>query len=137
MTDNRLERCVDAVCRMPTEFHRRRNISMVGLIDETGYSSLAGGITHAVLEEHLRQHPELVAVWVQYSEDQRCTPAYALGGRNTVGDPTKDWGVSYWDPDDPTKDWDRTFADQFAACAFFIKCMADSLADLSSEMRHE
>jgi hypothetical protein len=136
MTDKRLARCVYAVCRMPIEFHRR-NISMVGLIDETGYVSLAGEITQAVLEEHLRQHPELVAVWVQYSEDQRCSPAYGLGGRDTVGDPTKDWHVSYWDPHDPTKCWDRIFPDQFAACAIFIKCEAGSLADLSSEVRDE
>jgi hypothetical protein len=103
---------------------------MVGLIEESGYSALADDITELVLEEHLRHYPELVAVWVQYSEDQRCSPAYGISGPHTVGDPAKDWRVSYWDHD-PANRWDRTFSDRFAACAFFIKCNAEGLVSNS------
>src|SRR5688572_28923518 len=88
--ESQIARCVHAVCRMPIAFRARCNVSMVGLIEENGYSALADDITELVLEEHLRQHPELVAVWVQYSEDQRCSPAYGISGPNTVGDPAKD-----------------------------------------------
>jgi hypothetical protein len=115
---------------MPIAFRARGNVSMVGLIEESGYSALADDITESVLEEHLRHHQELVPVWVQYSEDQRCSPAYGISGPNTVGDPAKDWRVFYWDHD-PANRWDRTFPDRFAACAFFIKCNAEGLVSTS------
>ncbi len=103
---------------MPIVFRARGIISMVGLIEETGYSALADDITELVLEDHLRRHPELVPAWLQYSEDQRCTPAFGMSATDTFGDPPRDWHVFYRD-DDPARRWDRTFPDQFTACAFF------------------
>jgi hypothetical protein len=114
---------------MPIDFRTRGNISMVRLIEESGYSSLADEISEAVLEQHLRRHPELVPVWIQYSEDQRSTPAFGFGP-NTIGDSARDWRVFYWDHD-PAKRSDRTFPDQFTACASFIKCNAEGLASFS------
>jgi len=115
---------------MPIALQARGNVSMIGLIDESGYSALAVHVTESVLEEHLRRHPELVPVWVQYSEDQRCTPALGIFGPNAVVDTARDWRVFYWDSD-PANRWDRTFPDQFAACAFFIKRNAERLVSIS------
>jgi hypothetical protein len=115
---------------MPIAFQARGNVSMVGLIEESGYAALADDVTELVLEEHLRRHPELVPIWVQYSEDQRCTPAFGLSGPSTVGDPAENWRVFYWDHDSGNR-WDRTFPDPFTACAFFIKCNADRLVSIS------
>jgi hypothetical protein len=98
----------------------------VDLIREIGYAEHAAQITEGLLDEYIRAHPDLLDIWVQYSEDQRCSPAWVLSGRDTVGDPTKDWHVSYWDHD-PAKRSDQVFPDQFAACAFFVKRRADSL----------
>jgi hypothetical protein len=122
--------CVHAVCQMPIAFRARGNLSMVDLIEESGYSALADDITELVLEKHLRQYPELVPVWVQYSEDQRCSPAFGISGPSTDGDSARDWRVFYWDHD-PAKRWDHTFPDQFTACAFFIKRNAERLESLS------
>lgn len=122
-----LQDVVTAVCRMPIDFHERRDISMADLIWEIEYPRFATEITEDVLEEHVRAHPDLLGVWVQYSEDQRCSPAWMLGGRDSVGDPTREWHVSYWH-EDPAKRSDRVFDDQFGACAYFIKRQADSFA---------
>jgi hypothetical protein len=115
---------------MPIAFHARGNVSMVGLIEESGYSGLADDVTELVLEEYLRHHPELVPVWLQYSDDQRCTPAFGLSGPGAAGDPPNDWRVFYWH-DDPAKRWDLAFTDQFAACAFFIKRNAERVISIS------
>jgi hypothetical protein len=122
--------CVDAVCRMPIAFQARGNVSMVGLIVESGYSSLADDVTELLLEEHLRRHPELVPVWVRYSDDQRCTPAFGISGPSTVCDPATNWRVFYRDRDAANR-WDRTFPDPFTACAFFIKRNAERLVSIS------
>jgi len=128
--ESQIARCVHAVCRMPIDFHARGNVSMVGLIEESGYSALADDVTELVLEEYLRRHSELVPVWVQYADDQRCAPAFGISGPNTAGDPPKDWRVFYWDHD-PAKRWDRAFTDQFTACAFFIKRNVERLVSIS------
>jgi hypothetical protein len=127
--ESQIERCAHTVCRLPIAFQARGNISMVGLIEETGYSALADDVTESVLEERLRRHPELVPVWVQYSEDQRCTPAFGLSG---PAEPAKDWRVFYRDHD-PANRWDRAFPDQFTACAFFIKRNAERLVATSRQ----
>lgn len=128
--ESQIARCAYALCRMPIAFQAQGNVSMVRLIEESGYSALADDVTELVLEEHLRRHPELVSIWVQYSEDQRCTPAFAISGPNTAGEPSKDWRVFYWDHD-PGNRWDRIFPDQFTACAFFIKRNAERLVSIS------
>ena len=89
---------VAALCRLPITYHER-DVSEVDLIREIGYADHATEITDGLIEEHIRAHPELLEIWVHYSEDQRCSPAWVLSGRDTVGDPTKDWHVSYWDHD--------------------------------------
>ena len=125
--EGQIARCVQAVCQMPIAFQSRGNVSMVKLIKESGYSARADDVSELVLEEHLRRHPELVPAWVQYSEDQRCTPGFAISGPKRNGDPVTDWRVVYFDLD-PANRWDRTFPDQFTACAFFIKRNAETLA---------
>jgi hypothetical protein len=111
---------------VPIALQAGGNISMVGLIEETGYSALADDVTESVLEKHLRHYPELVPVWSRYSEDQRCTPAFGLSESN---EPAKGWRVFYWDHE-PASRWHRDFRDEFTACAFFIKRYAESLVSI-------
>ena len=129
-----LHEALAAVCRLPIVYRERGDISEADLIWETGYPQHAAEITEGILEEHIRAHPELLDVWVRYSEDQRCSPAWALGGRDTVGDPTREWHVSYWDRN-PANRSHQVFPDQFSACAFFVKQQADSLMRIGTLRR--
>jgi hypothetical protein len=123
---------VNRLCRLPVSFRARGDISMLGLLEEIGYSALSEDITHSVLEEHLRRNPELVEAWIQYSENQRCTPAFGISGPPTTDGRGEGWRVSYWDRD-PENRWDRRFPDQFTAGAFLIKCNAEAWSGASMD----
>ena len=104
------------------------------LIRQIGYAEHAAEITEGLLDGHVRAYAELLEIWVQYSENQRCSPAWVLSGRATVGDATKDRHVSYWD-DDPAGRFKQVLSDQFAACAFFVKRQADTMMRIAMAHR--
>src|SRR6476646_4027468 len=109
---------LDSLCRMPIDFHERGNVSMVVLVAECGYDPVCSSISETTVETHLRQHPELVPIWVQYSADQRCSSGWYLVGPGDGLDGKEGWRVGYYKSHERPSE--RVFSDQFAASAFFI-----------------
>jgi hypothetical protein len=120
---------LDSLCRMPADFHERGNVSMVALLTESGYDPARSGISETTIEEHLRQHPELVPIWVHYSEDQRCSPAWYLVGPGAGLDGQQSWCVGFYAPQGRLPE--RAFPNEFAASAFFIMRQVEELARLA------
>jgi hypothetical protein len=117
---------ITRVCQMPVAFQERGNISMIDLIRESGYLRDYQNVTEAAIDAFLRRHPELTSHWIQYSQDQRCSPAWYLVGPRD-GHPDLRWTVGRH-PSSPKKEW--SFPDHIAACAFFIKQEAESLRSM-------
>ena len=118
---------VDALCRMPIRLRERSDISMIGLLKESGYRATNSVISEQEIEECLGEHPDLVRVWTGYSEDQRCSPAWYLAQPGTGLDGTQGWRVGYYAHDDRRLP-EKPFPDEFAACAFYIARVVETLS---------
>ena len=68
---------IERLCRLPLDF-RRGNKSIVDLAAEAGYFDNRGALVRSDLSLFLSRHQDLIPAWVQYSEDQRCSPAWYL-----------------------------------------------------------
>jgi len=95
---------------------------MVALLREIGASSVSEDDVAA----YLRAHPGLVQLWANYSEDQRCTPAWYLARPGRGLDGTEGWRVGFYTSSNRSPE--RVFPDEFSACAFFIARYLEQLA---------
>ena len=100
---------------------------MPALLRESGYVSAASKISEQDIETHLRNNPDLVAAWIGYSEDQRCSPAWYLAQPGAGLDGREGWRVGYYTSRDRPRPPERVFADEFSACAFFVMRQVESL----------
>lgn len=67
------------------------------------------------IQRILQQFPEFVPEWIEYSEDQRCTPAWYISKTGS-----SEWTVGFFDRDG-TKKHLSLYTDRMPACAAFIK----------------
>jgi hypothetical protein len=108
---------------MPITFHERGDVSMIDLIRESSYVKDWQTVKEQHIESYLRECPRLVEEWIQYSEDQRCSPAWYIL-RPSEGKPNEGWIVGRH----PTAPQNACrFSNPFAACACFIKLEAEEL----------
>ncbi len=116
-----IEKVVEAVCSMTKVYKQRGDISIVALMEESGYRSISNEITEQAIESFLRTHSDLVDFWLLYSMDQRCTPSWYIQEpleNSSIGD---EWVVGYMTVDVDSRKEIFKFKDGFQACAFFIK----------------
>jgi hypothetical protein len=114
---------VELLCRMPTDFRKRRDISMIGLLKESGYLQNPDRITEQDLESHIRSNPHLVETWLSESADQRCTPAwYFLSPDDEWRGQPGSWRVGFY----PGTEL-HEFEVGSTAYAFFIKRFAEQI----------
>jgi hypothetical protein len=76
---DREDEVIVQLCAIPDDYYRLGNISAVELIKDSGFLKLPEGISHSKILAHLNRNPNLVDAWQQWSEDQRCNVAWALG----------------------------------------------------------
>jgi hypothetical protein len=113
---------IEAICRMPEDFTRRGDVSMVALLEESGYLSNRSALTEAVLRQYIEAHPEVVDSWTGFSEDQRASESwYVL--RPEWADARGSWIVGFH-PGGPR----TSHSNGVEACAAFIKRYVDDLA---------
>lgn len=117
------DQVLEALCRMPVEFRRRRDIGLVYLLEESGYPEEQERILESDIEAYLRAHPELVDSWVGESDDQRTSPAWCLIPPSTSSNKRGIWAIWYVAPPNPPIE--RTYSDPFVATAAYIKRYAD------------
>ena len=101
------------IIRIPVEFMRQSK-SMHWLLKETTYFENYRAIGVDVIVEVLKEEPNYIENWLQYSDDQRCIPAFYFK-QNGIDDYIVDRYPSI--PDYPK----IHTSDKFEACAVFIK----------------
>jgi hypothetical protein len=107
------ESVTERIASMPVEFHKRGNVSMTDLFVESGFLDSPNRTDSSSLAEYFRSNPELVDEWVQYFQDQRCSPAFYLMPPSKGSDA---WVVSYTGTDGPFVEEQR-YSDRSVACA--------------------
>jgi hypothetical protein len=63
---------LDRILRIPLDFWRRGNPSVLQLLDESGYFEDSTVITSASVGSHLEHHPALFRAWEILMSDRRC-----------------------------------------------------------------
>ena len=86
---------IEKLCQMPLACRERGDVSMADLLAESGYTDCPDDITEGDLEKHIREHPDLIQLWLVESEDQRCTPAWYLKAP-AEGSPARGWVVGFY-----------------------------------------
>lgn len=80
---------VGNVCEIPARFKERGNVSVVSLVDESGYRDTPTALKVETVAAYLAQHPALVDAWIGYSEDKRVSSGWYIvensGARYEVG----------------------------------------------------
>lgn len=100
---------IAAICRIPTDYLRRGDVTLSQLLSESGYFDDPNALDVAPLAAHLADHPELVDDWLVYSEDKRTSQGWYFG-KQTSG------AFEIWQLAGGSK----TFNDPYVACADFI-----------------
>jgi hypothetical protein len=108
------------VCSIPADFHRRGDVSVVYLLEESGYDTIRDAITVPILQQYLQAQPSLIADWAGYSEDKRCSSGwYFDDSRYSIGHFSAEAGQSR----------EQVFAGRKRACAEFIKHELESIRE--------
>lgn len=111
--NNTHDLCVNII-NFPRVMSQKGDVSFYSLLKKIGYFEMHDQITVKTLREALLEYPGCVNDWIQFSEDQRCSPAWFFRQNGT------DYEVGYWsskaDDAPPTK-----YSDSLEACAIFIK----------------
>src|SRR5262245_10557005 len=101
-----LQECVASICRIVRD---RGDITFVTACRESGYEKWRREVTPELIEAELRQSPDLIDCWLDWSSDKRWSPAWFFGER-----PNSRWVVGYHH-DEPSKRSELAYADRFAA----------------------
>lgn len=101
---------VATICNLPRQLRTLGDTSFIDLFDASGYRQDPDALELAAVVKYLQDHPEFIEDWLDYSADQRCSPAWYVTDLDTGG-----FEVGFY-PDGPR----RVFADAATACAEFI-----------------
>jgi len=118
LTDPSLAMTVEDACRLAWDYQVMRTFSGRELIARTGYRDRWRSITVELLAEVLRQHPDWVDAWIQWSEDRRVSSGWYISGRDDAA-----FDVGNYPTVPPVRYVDRT-----EACAVFVRCELASIA---------
>jgi hypothetical protein len=105
---------------IPRRFHDEANVSVTQLLKRLGYKRWRKQLTRDVFEAAFRAHPEKMAEWLQWSDDQRCSPAWH------VEEDAQGVTVAYYPPKSLWRNRKRTYADRAKGFAVFAKKWLDN-----------
>jgi hypothetical protein len=115
MRDNmQRKEIVTALIRLSNNYHHMQNVSIRALLKETGYLDSFIEIDEFELIEELREHPNFITDWMEYSDDKRTNEGWYFvedNGEYLVGF----INVKL------VKSNEVRFGDKVEACAWFIK----------------
>ena len=116
--DSFLTMTVEDVCRLASDYHVIRTVSARELIARSGYLDRWRSIGVGLLEDALRQHPDWVDAWIQWSEDKRVSSGWYISSRGESA-----FDVGFYPAPPPVRYGDRT-----QACAVFVRYELASIA---------
>lgn len=94
-----------------------RELSLVQLLEQTGYRALRQQLSIALVQRYLKEHPEHLEVWEQYSEDKRTDGGSYLCRLGPL-----------WEVGELTTGRRKFFLSRSRACATFILRELDATA---------
>lgn len=113
-------RTVEALCRLPVDFHALGNVSAIDLVIRSGYPAVASQVTADRARRCLAVHPDWVDAWFVWSDDQRSSPAWWLAETSATT-----YEVGYHDPNLEPREPPLVFKERVHACAeFMVRAMA-------------
>jgi hypothetical protein len=77
-SDTTLDEVVEAVCRLPLDFHAIGYVSVLDLVRRSGYGTKGSDVTVERLAKCLLDHPDWVERWFRWSMDNRGSPAWYI-----------------------------------------------------------
>ncbi len=97
------------ICELPLRL-RIRNISVIALVEESGYRDDPNALTVDAISSYLAEHPELVDSWFGYSEDKRTSSGWYV--KQLAADAFE---IGYYPKGEPL-----SISGRIPACAEFI-----------------
>ena len=122
--DKLIKEVIEKVVHIAYDFYRVDK-SELTLLKESGYFELHEQISENEIMEVLKNHPNLIAEWLQLSEDSRSSVRWGLS-RNDNGR----YVIGHWPGGEGFEEISST--DKFYACAVFIKRHIESMRILNS-----
>jgi hypothetical protein len=104
---------IAAIGRMPREFRRRQDASMLTLLQESGYLDYTRDITTEALQAYFAAHSDDLEGWVMNSYDNLSSPAWYVAEPSV---PADKWVVGY--QPGTQRDYFESGAE---ACAVYVK----------------
>ena len=105
--------CVKAICRFP-RLYSQEGLSPREIVKKSGYWEFRDEISIADIEDEIRSDPELIDLWIRFTDDKRWTPGWGLG-REDEG-----FRVFYVFRGGKTE-LEKAYADGCAACARMVR----------------
>ncbi|MBX6326887.1 MAG: hypothetical protein IRY93_12725 [Chthoniobacterales bacterium] len=117
---------VAQIITLPRRFHGLGNVSMVSLLEGTGYFGLHDQISEDDIRKALLRCPECIREWVQYPEDKRTSSGWYITendeGCYEVGNVTEGGDVQHR----------LVYDNQIDACAAFVKREIENIIPASA-----
>ena len=110
---------------LPLEFRRRGDISMYGLLKQTGYFERYNEVSEKDIYDTLSDHLECIGEWIQDSEDQRCSKVWYLKQNDDNTLTLVSWSHS------TSERSEILYVDKVAACAAYIKHKIEFIRQIS------
>jgi hypothetical protein len=116
-----IEEIARRVCDIPSEFHRRGDVSVVALVEQSGYDDSNAPSLRQAIEQQLCARPAVIEDWLCYSADKRTSRGWYF-----QDDPVL--VVAYFESGVGTSR-ERRFTDRAQACAEFIMRELESIRE--------
>lgn len=113
---------VETACRLAHDFYRRRDVSVVGLLRESGHRDDLAELTVEEIADCLRANPEWQEAWMVYSGDQRVDRGWFVAEEDSGGCVVGEF------PGETRTHFD----DCSLACAEFVRRQVQEIVDSST-----
>lgn len=112
---------INRILSLPDKFQKLGNQTFDNLLKDSGYAEISGQIREDDILEAIKQHPEVVKSWFDWSENKRSSSGWF------IKEDKEKYVVSFF-PDTEGKEITET-KDIYKACACFIKKEIESHID--------
>jgi hypothetical protein len=96
-------------------------------VKATGYFDLHEKISTDIIREYLEKNPEWFKRWIQYSEDQRCTPSWYF-----MKTDEGNYMIGYVPRESTINTHEKEYDNPFEACADYIKKIVEQIREIGN-----
>ena len=127
--NNTIEKVIDRIVNIPSDYHQSKTKTLLTLLDESGYIQVHEQIQENEIIGILKRRPHLIAEWLQWSDDQRWSPTtYFTKGED---------GKCFVGHTPEIKEFKEiNTSNEFYACAVFIKYQVENIRGKNNYAYH-